>query len=58
MESDDRDTALDHTSSAVTARAGAGPERLSLPAYEIRHAIGKGGMGEVLLAHEIEIGRP
>ncbi len=54
----DRDT--DRQSDTVDATAPAAHDRaprLSLPTYEIGALIGKGGMGEVLLAYDPKIGR-
>ena len=58
MESDleTRVTAPAETSATEPAARTRAP-RLSLPSYEVGELIGKGGMGEVLLAYDPKIGR-
>jgi serine/threonine protein kinase len=58
MESDleTRETAQAETGATEPAARTRAP-RLSLPSYEVGELIGKGGMGEVLLAYDPKIGR-
>jgi serine/threonine protein kinase len=42
---------------ATEPEGGARPSKLTLAGYDVGEMIGKGGMGEVLLAHDSKIGR-
>src|SRR5262245_40087134 len=48
---------MDDTVPDSSPRSDGAPTRLSLPNYSVGDVIGKGGMGEVLLARDPEIGR-
>src|SRR6266576_2343960 len=47
----------ERTESSMAPTSPGRPPRLSLPSYDVGDVIGKGGMGEVLLAHDPKIGR-